>query len=151
MKRSVRRSRQVTFDALERRETPSAVTPSAVHHPHHGHHARSVEITGTGHATLDGTTVVISGGQSRELGNFTGSITKSGGTLQGADGSIHVLGTTESVGKPHHGRESVHGAFTITGGALGSTDLTGGSGSYTGTLTESTGVLSFSLKARATE
>jgi hypothetical protein len=133
---AVRNSRRrFTFEALERRDTPTA----GLHGVHHlVRPARPIALHGTADIALtSSTTGSVTDGRSNVLGNFEGTITNMNVTLNGDNGTLNLF-VTAKLGRPRGGRESFHGTFRVVSGTVGGVALAGGQGTINGLVSAST-------------
>ena len=71
--------------------------------------------------------------------------------ITGTNGNLSLVDFTGTFGKEHNGKESVHGTFSIAGGAVGQTNVTGGQGTFSGSEDMSADTIHLTLKGMPTE
>ena len=145
----VRKHREFSFEALERRETPSTGL-GGLHHL--AAHARAIPLNGSGtvdYTSLTNGTVTL---HTRSLGTLTGTVVVTGSNTLTADlsGGTTVLDLalqgTFTTGKVPHFR----GTFTVLSGSQVNGAAVGGSGNVNGTVSTSTHTLNFGINGRLT-
>jgi hypothetical protein len=164
-----RHKRRIEFEALERRETPSAMMGGA-HAIHEAARPHIVALRGSGTGNVISLTplgngafrIVTNVNSNTTLGplsgQITGTILSSGrvgsgsGQFTAQDGAVVNFSLSGSFKKPKNGSSVVSGSFPlmITGGTKEFAGATG-NGRVSGTLNEAAGTFTFTINARVRE
>lgn len=149
MTRSSVRNRRMQFEALERRDTPSAGLAGGVDAA--ARHPRPITFSGSGTAVYVSNTSASITGTGTPIGNFSGTLTATSVShatvvLSSAGGQLDFSTTGKlPTGKSTH----FHGTFKIDSGTGTFSAVTGGHGNISGTLHGDS--LSFTINGKITE